>query len=60
MTDDPATTGVVGRELDGHVAVLTMAQAPHNFLGYELLEGLLAGLRWAREMPARCTRPGRW
>jgi enoyl-CoA hydratase/carnithine racemase len=47
------TAGPVGLELDGAVAVLTMRHAPHNFLGTELIAGLLAGLAWAREQRAR-------
>ncbi|HEX4249758.1 MAG TPA: enoyl-CoA hydratase/isomerase family protein [Pseudonocardia sp.] len=43
----------VGFELDGAVAVLTMRHAPHNFLGTELIAGLLAGLSWAAEQRAR-------
>jgi len=45
--------GPVARELDGPVAVLTMRHAPHNFLGTELIAGLLDGLRWASEQRAR-------
>ena len=46
-------SGAVGLELDGAVAVLTMRHAPHNFLGTELIAGLLAGLAWAVEQRAR-------
>lgn len=40
-------------ELDGAVAVVTMRHAPHNFLGRELLQGLLASAHWATEQRAR-------
>jgi enoyl-CoA hydratase/carnithine racemase len=43
----------VGREMDGHLAVLTMQYAPHNFLGTELTAGLLEGLQWAKDQGAR-------
>ncbi|MCV7427484.1 enoyl-CoA hydratase/isomerase family protein [Mycobacterium montefiorense] len=43
----------VARELDGHVAVLTMQHAPHNFLGTALFDALLDGIRWAAEQRAR-------
>ena len=46
-------SGAVALELDGAVAVLTMRHAPHNFLGTELIAGLLAGLAWAVEQRAR-------
>ena len=46
-------TPPVGREMDGHVAVLTMQLAPHNFLGNELVAGLLEGLQWAKDQGAR-------
>ena len=46
-------TPPVGREMDGHLAVLTMQYAPHNFLGTELTAGLLAGLQWAKDQGAR-------
>jgi enoyl-CoA hydratase/carnithine racemase len=46
-------TPPVGREMDGHVAVLTMQLAPHNFLGSELMAGLLEGLQWAKDQGAR-------
>jgi enoyl-CoA hydratase/carnithine racemase len=55
--DDLGTGGSrsapVDRALDGPVAVLTMQQAPHNFLGIELLDAVLAGLNWAVERQAR-------
>jgi enoyl-CoA hydratase/carnithine racemase len=41
--DSPA----VAREMDGHVAVLTMQHAPHNFLNNALYDGLIEGVRWA-------------
>jgi enoyl-CoA hydratase/carnithine racemase len=46
-------TPPVGREMDGPLAVLTMQQAPHNFIGTALLTGLLEGLQWVRESGAR-------
>ena len=46
-------TPPVGREMDGHLALLTMQYAPHNFLGTELTAGLLEGLRWAKDQGAR-------
>ena len=46
-------TPPVGREIDGHLAVLTMQYAPHNFLGTELTAGLLEGLQWAKDQGAR-------
>lgn len=39
--------------MDGHLAVLTMQYAPHNFLGTELTAGLLEGLQWAKDQGAR-------
>ncbi|ORV48482.1 enoyl-CoA hydratase [Mycobacterium florentinum] len=39
--------------MDGHVAVLTMQHAPHNFLGTALFDALLDGVRWAAAQPAR-------
>ncbi|MGH3641193.1 MAG: enoyl-CoA hydratase/isomerase family protein [Mycobacterium sp.] len=47
------TSSPVAREMDGHVAVLTMQHAPHNFLGTALIAALLDGLRWAGEQHAR-------
>jgi enoyl-CoA hydratase/carnithine racemase len=47
--DSPA----VAREMDGHVAVLTMQHAPHNFLSTALYDALLDGLRWAAGQQAR-------
>jgi enoyl-CoA hydratase/carnithine racemase len=47
--DSPA----VAREMDGHVAVLTMQHAPHNFLNNALYDGLIEGVRWAAEQHAR-------
>ncbi|HXL62831.1 MAG TPA: enoyl-CoA hydratase/isomerase family protein [Mycobacterium sp.] len=46
-------TPPVGREMDGHLAVLTMQYAPHNFLGTELTAGLLEGVQWAKDQGAR-------
>jgi enoyl-CoA hydratase/carnithine racemase len=46
-------TPPLGRELNGRVAVLTMQQAPHNFIGTALVAELLEGLRWARREGAR-------
>lgn len=43
----------VAREMDGHVAVLTMQHAPHNLLGTALFDALLDGIRWAAERRAR-------
>jgi enoyl-CoA hydratase/carnithine racemase len=43
----------VAREMDGHVAVLTMQHAPHNFLSIELFDALIDGVHWAREQRAR-------
>lgn len=43
----------VAREMDGHVAVLTMQHAPHNFLGTALFDALLDGIHWATEQRAR-------
>jgi enoyl-CoA hydratase/carnithine racemase len=43
----------VAREMDGHVAVLTMQCAPHNFLSTALYDALFDGLRWAAEQRAR-------
>jgi enoyl-CoA hydratase/carnithine racemase len=39
--------------MDGHVAVLTMQHAPHNFLNNALYDGLIEGVRWAAEQHAR-------
>lgn len=51
----PPDTGAppVARQLDGHVAVLTMQHAPHNFIGIELFEALIEGMRWAEDQEAR-------
>jgi enoyl-CoA hydratase/carnithine racemase len=46
-------TPPVGREMNGHLAVLTMQLPPHNFLGTELNAGLLEGLQWAQDQGAR-------
>jgi enoyl-CoA hydratase/carnithine racemase len=46
-------TPPVGREMDGQVAVLTMQQPPHNFIGTALIAGLLEGLQWAKDSGAR-------
>jgi enoyl-CoA hydratase/carnithine racemase len=46
-------TPPVGREMNGHLAVLTMQLPPHNFLGTELNAGLLEGLQWAKDQGAR-------
>jgi enoyl-CoA hydratase/carnithine racemase len=46
-------TPAVGRVLDGQVVALTMQHPPHNFAGYALMDGLLDGLRWAKEQGAR-------
>jgi enoyl-CoA hydratase/carnithine racemase len=43
----------VAREMDGHVAVLTMQHAPHNFLNTAMFDALLDGVRWAAERRAR-------
>jgi enoyl-CoA hydratase/carnithine racemase len=43
----------VAREMDGHVAVLTMQHAPHNFLGTALFGALFDGIHWAAERRAR-------
>lgn len=43
----------VAREMDGHVAVLTMQHAPHNFLSTALYDGLIDGVRWAAQERAR-------
>jgi enoyl-CoA hydratase/carnithine racemase len=43
----------VAREMDGRVAVLTMQQAPHNFLGTALYYALIDGVRWAAQQGAR-------
>jgi enoyl-CoA hydratase/carnithine racemase len=43
----------VARELDGHVAVLTMQHRPHNFIGPVLVDALIDGMRWAAEHNAR-------
>ena len=48
-----STSPPVAREMDGPVAVLTLQHAPHNFLGTELVAGLLDGLRWAQAQGAR-------
>jgi enoyl-CoA hydratase/carnithine racemase len=45
--------GPVARELDGHVAVLTMQHRPHNLIGAELFDALIDGMRWAAEQKAR-------
>jgi len=46
-------TPPVGREIDGHLAVLTMQLPPHNFLGPTLSAALLGGLHWAQDQGAR-------
>ncbi len=51
--EPPTRREPVARDLDGAVAVLTMQQAPHNFLGLELVDALVAGSRWAVEQGAR-------
>jgi enoyl-CoA hydratase/carnithine racemase len=43
----------LGRELDGNVAILTMAHAPHNLLGELLVDEFFAALAWTREVGAR-------
>lgn len=43
----------VAREMDDHVAVLTMQHAPHNLLSTALFNALLDGIRWAAEQQAR-------
>jgi len=48
-----ATRPTLGRELDGNVAVLTMAHAPHNLLGELLVDEFFAALAWAGEVNAR-------
>jgi enoyl-CoA hydratase/carnithine racemase len=51
----PSDTGAppVARQMDGQVAVLTMQHAPHNFIGIELFEALIEGMRWAEDQRAR-------
>ena len=51
----PPDTGAppVARQMDGQVAVLTMQHAPHNFIGIELFEALIEGMRWAEDQRAR-------
>jgi enoyl-CoA hydratase/carnithine racemase len=46
-------TPPVGQEMDGKVAVLTMQQPPHNFIGTALVAGVLEGLQWAKDSGAR-------
>lgn len=46
-------TPPVGREMDGHLAVLTMQYPPHNFIGPKLSDALLEGLQWAKAQGAR-------
>jgi enoyl-CoA hydratase/carnithine racemase len=43
----------VARQMDGQVAVLTMQHPPHNFIGIDLFEALIDGMRWAAEQKAR-------
>jgi enoyl-CoA hydratase/carnithine racemase len=43
----------VARELDGHLAVLTMQHRPHNLIGAELFDALIDGMRWAGGHKAR-------
>jgi enoyl-CoA hydratase/carnithine racemase len=43
----------VAREMDGHVAVLTMQHAPHNFISIALYEALLDAVGWAAQHRAR-------
>src|ERR1700761_9860789 len=40
-------------DTDGPVTYLTMQSRPHNFLGLELIDGLLQGLRAAHSQGAR-------
>ena len=49
---EPNSAPVV-REMDGHVAVLTMQHRPHNFIGSALFHALIDGMRWAAEQKAR-------
>ncbi len=51
----PPDTGTspVARQMDGQVAVLTMQHPPHNFIGIELFEALIEGMRWAEDQRAR-------
>jgi enoyl-CoA hydratase/carnithine racemase len=49
---EPNSAPVV-REMDGHVAVLTMQHRPHNFIGSALFDALIDGMRWAAEQKAR-------
>ncbi|OBA77374.1 enoyl-CoA hydratase [Mycobacterium sp. 1554424.7] len=39
--------------MDGQVAHLVMQHRPHNFLGIDLMQGLLEGTRWAQAQGAR-------
>jgi enoyl-CoA hydratase/carnithine racemase len=56
-TDDANSTGgaepPVRLDIDGPVTFLTMQSRPHNFLGLELVDGLLSGLRTAHAQGAR-------
>lgn len=51
-SSEPDSTPVA-REVDGQVAVLTMQHRPHNFIGVELVDALIDGMRWAAEQKAR-------
>jgi enoyl-CoA hydratase/carnithine racemase len=44
---------LVGRELDGQVAVLTLQSAPHNLLTNELLDEVISALDWVKQVGAR-------
>src|SRR5437016_10546072 len=48
-----AARPALARDLDGNVAILTMAHAPHNLLGELLVDEFFAGLAWASEVNAR-------
>jgi enoyl-CoA hydratase/carnithine racemase len=56
-TDDANSTDgaepPVRLDTDGPVTFLTMQSRPHNFLGLELVDGLLSGLRTAHAQGAR-------
>lgn len=49
----PSGAPIVRREVDGHVALLTMQLPPHNLLGERLVGELFACLDWVREVGAR-------
>jgi enoyl-CoA hydratase/carnithine racemase len=54
MTDPTTTaTALLGRAMDGAVAVLSMHSKPYNLLDVDLCRDIIAGLDWSRSQNAR-------